>query len=361
MPFRIEGFPRKKSTSRCFQQPATGVLANFYAFALDYDSFCTDNVIIMRWLRNLLRLLLTPSCKQTPEEGNDLLQKDNDDPDVPHDPAAFAEAPLTSAPPPTQNLGDLSTEEAAPPANGEDRIADDVTSADAEFVEAEKALQLQITLVMAGKRPEMHVPQEDLLPLCKVIDYWISKDNSELIGRLGLGPLANEVKRDYVTASLLAWRGEFKMAYISLRSFIESFCILLYYLNQGCDRLLYLKGQGYKLMLHRMAQKRNVEDEHAFRRHYWLLLSEGADKNYANKFFEEVESCYGLLSKAVHGEFSIGTANPITDYLDAARRVLRICNTLALHDPMFDATDEDLEATLGAALIPASFSIGKKK
>ena len=114
---------------------------------------------------------------------------------------------------------------------------------------------------MAGKRPEMHVPQEDLLPLCKVIDYWISKDNSELIGRLGLGPLANEVKRDYVTASLLAWRGEFKMAYISLRSFIESFCILLYYLNQGCDRLLYLKGQGYKLMLHRMAQKRNVEDE----------------------------------------------------------------------------------------------------
>jgi hypothetical protein len=155
----------------------------------------------------------------------------------------------------------------------------------------------------------------------------------------------------------LAWRGEFKIAYITLRSFLESFCLLLYYLNQGCDRLLFLRGKGYKLMLHRMAQKRPVPDDmHAFRRHYHLLIEESyGSPKAADKFFDEIDACYGTLSKAVHGDFSNPTTSALDQYLNTVAQVLRICNTLALHDPMLDVTEDSLDQAVGAVLNPSRF------
>src|SRR5262249_19059711 len=152
------------------------------------------------------------------------------------------------------------------------------------------------------------------------------------------------------------WKGEYKVAYITLRTFLEGFCLLLYYLNQGCDRLLYLKGKGYKLMLHRMAQKRpDPDDMHAFRRHYHLLIADGfGNAKAADKFFEEIDSCYGTLSKAVHGSHLAEDPNTASSsFLEISCRVLRICNTLAIHEPMLSATPDDLETALQGALHPA--------
>jgi hypothetical protein len=230
---------------------------------------------------------------------------------------------------------------------------------------AQKELQREIDNIRAGKSSKDGVETKRLLELCRVIDYWLADETQGTIGGLGLVQLASEIKKDYVLASLLAWRAEYKLGYISLRSFLESFCLLLYYLNQGCDRLLYLKGKGYKLMLHRMAQKKGEPDDmHAFRRHYHLLISESSagGERAANQFFEEINSCYGFLSKAVHGDFmgkSEGNDENVV-FLDCLQRVLRICNTLALHDPMLDATEEDLASALGAVLTPTVFEWKKK-
>ncbi len=237
-----------------------------------------------------------------------------------------------------------------------------VAEGDADLVRpvsAEKELQTEIDDIRTGKSSRDGVEEEKLLPLCRVIDYWLADETEGTIERLGLGQLAQEIKRDYVLASLLAWRGDYKLVYISLRSFLESFCLLLYYLNQGCDRLLYLKGQGYKLMLHKMAQKRQPDDTHAFRRHYHLLISESSalgDKA-ANSFFDEIDSCYDFLSKSVHGDNATKSAgcDKKLAFVDILERVLRICNTLALHDPMLDATEEDLTTALGTVLSPTVF------
>jgi hypothetical protein len=227
---------------------------------------------------------------------------------------------------------------------------------------AEKELQREIEDMRSGRSSRDGVEQERLIPLCRVIDYWLADETEGTIDRLGLVHLAQEIKKDYVLASLLAWRGEYKLGYISLRSFLESFCLLLYYLNQGCDRLLYLKGKGYKLMLHRMAQKRQPDETHAFRRHYHLLIAESsADEKAADRFFDEIDSCYGVLSKAVHGEYSKGTASEEKlIFVNSLQRVLRICNTLALHDPMLDATEEDMNSALEGVLNPTVFEWKKK-
>src|SRR6059036_1776566 len=123
------------------------------------------------------------------------------------------------------------------------------------------SLEAECKKALSGVPIAEGVNKETLVPFCKIIDYWLADDTVGLIDNVGLLPLAEEIKKDYVLASFLAWRGEYKLASIALRSFLESFCLLLYYLNQGCDRLLYLRGKGYKLMLHRMAQKHGDVDE----------------------------------------------------------------------------------------------------
>ena len=226
------------------------------------------------------------------------------------------------------------------------------------FLHAGQSLQTEIQQSLEGKSGKEGVAKDSLVSLCRVIDYWLADDTKDLIAGLGLARLADEIKKDYVLASFLAWRGEYKLSYITLRSFLESFCLLLYYINQGCDRLLYLKGRGYKLMLHRMAQKRpEPDDMHAFRRHYHLLIEEGyGNSTAADKFFEEIGTCYSLLSKAVHGDYSPKPGStPQTSFYDLLQRVLRVCNTLALHDPMLDATEDDLEKEMDGIFKPVIF------
>ena len=230
---------------------------------------------------------------------------------------------------------------------------------------AEKELRKEIENIRGGKSSRDGVEEPRLFELCRVVDYWLADETEGTIDDLGLVPLAREIKKDYVLASLLAWRGEYKLGYISLRSFLESFCLLLYYLNQGCDRLLYLKGKGYKLMLHKMAQKKGEPDDmHAFRRHYHLLIAESSaigDKG-ADRFFDEINGCYGFLSKAVHGDYAakLDRNQEKAVFVECLERVLRICNTLALHDPILDATEEDLTEVLKTILIPTVFEWKKK-
>lgn len=227
----------------------------------------------------------------------------------------------------------------------------------AALTTAASELNAEIEKALAGEAIKHGASRERLMALCTVIDYWIADDTAPVINDLGLETLAAETKRDYVLASFLAWRGEYKLSYITLRSFLESFCLLLYYLNQGCDRLLYLRGKGYKLMLHRMAQKKQEPDDmHAFRRHYHLLIAEGSDENFANKFFEEINACYSLLSKAVHGDYTAKAGETSEQsYFTLVERILRICNTLALHDPMLVATEDDIENALDGVLVPVKF------
>jgi hypothetical protein len=228
---------------------------------------------------------------------------------------------------------------------------------------AEVKLGIEITDALSGKSAEKGVDEKSILKLCRVVDYWLDQDTTPLIDGLGLLRLAQETKGDYVLASFLAWRGEYKLSYITLRSFLESFCLLLYYLNQGCDCLLYLRGKGYKLMLHRMSQKRQEPDEmHAFRRHYHLLISESHNSEaFAIKFFDEIGDCYNILSKAVHGDYSPKLVEtPKDGFLRVLKRVLQVCNTLALHEPILDATDDDLEKALDGVLKPATFELRLK-
>lgn len=237
--------------------------------------------------------------------------------------------------------------------------------ADTLLFKAAARLKKEIQDVLEGRCSIPGISEEQLTTLCKVVDYWLADDTNDLIDRFGLMRLAQEIKRDYVLASFLAWRGEFKLAYVTIRSFLESFCLLLYYLNQGCDRLLYLKGQGYKLMLHRMAQKRPVQDDmHAFRRHYHLLIQEATPvggTKLADQFFEEIDDCYNTLSRAVHGDFAYKEGTSQSEaFLSVVQRVLVICNTLALHDPILDKTDDDLKAEMNGVLNPCIFQ-GKTK
>ena len=238
-----------------------------------------------------------------------------------------------------------------------------VRTSEPALFRAEDKLDVEITQALSGESAKDGVDKESMLKLCRIVDYWLADDTTPLIKSLGLLRLAEETKRDYVLASLLAWRGEFKLSYITLRSFLESFCLLLYYLNQGCDRLLYLRGKGYKLMLHRMAQKRQEVDEmHAFRRHYHLLIAESHNnETFANKFFEEIGDCYSTLSKAVHGDYSPKAGETQqTTFLALLKRVLQVCNTLALHEPMLDATEDDLEENLAGILKPVTFELKQK-
>jgi len=238
------------------------------------------------------------------------------------------------------------------------------TTPEPALFRAEDKLTTEITQALNGESAKEGVDKESILKLCRVVDYWLAEDTAPLIEKLGLLRLAQETKRDYVLASFLAWRGEYKLSYITLRSFLESFCLLLYYLNQGCDRLLYLRGKGYKLMLHRMAQKRAEPDEmHAFRRHYHLLIAESSNnENFANKFFEEIAECYSILSRAVHGDYSPKGGETLQQsFLRLIKRVLQVCNTLALHDPMLDATEDDLQKALAGILEPATFELKGSK
>ena len=256
---------------------------------------------------------------------------------------------------PSPQTGSALPQESPTPQEG---LSETAPSAAHLLFEAEKRLQLDIADALAGASARKGAPQQQLTELCRVIDFWLDNESGELIDRLGLISLAEEIKKDYVTCSFLAWRGEFKIAYITLRSFLESFCLLLYYLNQGCDRNLFLRGKGYKLMLHRMAQKKAVPDEmHAFRRHYHLLVEDSyGSVKAADKFFDEIDACYGVLSKAVHGDYSVeGNANAADQFIATLGRVLRVCNTLALHEPMLDITDDILEEALGTILVTISW------
>jgi len=272
--------------------------------------------------------------------------------------------PAAAEPPPViegQSAVSPTVEVEVPPPAAPAPSGDQVTQLPLLFPAIDR-LDAEITLALSGTPAAAGVDRQILSDLCKVIDYWLDEETARQLDVVGLTSLAKEIKGDYVTTSLLAWRGDFKIASITLRSFLESFCLLLYYLNQGCDRLLFLKGKGYKLMLHRMAQKRNSEDEHAFRRHYHLLISESfGTSKAADKFFDEIDACYGVLSKAVHGEYlAPAGASPSDSYLDILRRVLRICNTLALHEPILDVTDDMLEEALDGVLQPMSFQWGRQ-
>lgn len=241
--------------------------------------------------------------------------------------------------------------------SGENPQAPPIRADSDESFLAEVRLRTEIEDALQGRERPLGADRNVLLPLCRAIDFWLAEDNLSKIRDLGLLKLAQEVKKDYVLASFLAWRAEYKLSYIALRSFLESFCLLLYYLNQGCDRTLYLKGKGYKLMLHRMVQKRDPEDTHAFRRHYHLLISDSSsDAKMADKFFDEINTCYSLLSKAVHGDYSPKPDETLeSSFLELLHRCLRICNTLALHEPALDATEDELEKVLESVLKPIIF------
>jgi len=212
-----------------------------------------------------------------------------------------------------------------------------------------------------GGPKKYYTDKKRLIDLCAAVDFWIAADTMPAIEELGLGKLASEIKKDFVLSLYLAYRGEYKLSYISMRSYFESFCLLLYYLNQGFERTLYLKGCGYKHMLHRMVQKKQPDDTHAFRRHYQILLEDGSGgKNYADKFFEDIESLYGVMSKAVHGDYvPKDDETPEKSFEGLICRVLRSCNTLALHDAVFAATEDELSAQIGHIIEPVTFTIKK--
>jgi len=264
---------------------------------------------------------------------------------------ATPNAPLPTGPSPVVQEADTSP---ASPISAASAAEDTNTGQHSAVYELEN----EIKNIESGLSSQAGASRPRLLQLCQVIDYWLGHENESLITENGLGPLASETRRDYVMASLLGWKGEFKLARIALRSFLEGFCLLLYYLNQGCDRLLYLRGQGYKLMLHRMAQKKSdPEDMHAFRRHYHLLISDGCgNAKYADRFFLEIGDCYGILSKAVHGDYNPKEGcTPGESLVTLLERVLRVCNTLALYDPVMGVTDDDIQASLQSVLTPVLF------
>jgi hypothetical protein len=235
------------------------------------------------------------------------------------------------------------------------------------WLEAELATKSQSTTAallcseidadLTGWEPKPELAKGDLLALCKVLDFWIAPDTLGPIAELGLDKLAAEIRKDYVVCCYLAWRREYKYAYISLRSFLESFCLLLYYMNQGFERALYLKGEGYKYMLHRMVQKKQAEDTHAFRKHFELLLRGGiGGEAYAVAFFKEIVDLYDIMSKAVHGDFSAKPGQEIHEQFRAVLcRSLQACNTLALYDSVFDATQDELALALDGVLSPVQF------
>ena len=106
-----------------------------------------------------------------------------------------------------------------------------------------------------------------------------------------------------------------------------------------------------------MVQQKQPDDTHAFRRHYQLILEAGAGgKPYAKAFFDEVDDLYGIMSRAVHGDFSLKEGQTHAQgFQSVLCRSLKACNTLALYDSAFDATEDELNGVLKDVLTPATF------